>query len=191
MPLLPIVTNQGVMPCLLTPPCACTLKHFGSIDTLVGGSFSKTTHSLFHGTFIRKPKGRDFVHNLMYHDIRTLCTAKHIRVRTCLIASERCFLGIICRPKYHFMYRRTVKALTRTPSLQCIIWASWAHSSPRFTPALSNHAHSTWYPGLPISSKKSKKYVYVEHGVICNLVYALSECPCVALKATCEIQPIL
>jgi hypothetical protein len=61
MPLLPIVTIQGVMPCLRTPPCACTLKHFGSIDTLVGGSFSKTTHSLFHGTFIREPKVRAFV----------------------------------------------------------------------------------------------------------------------------------
>ena len=63
MPLLPIVTIQGVMPCLRTPPCACTLKHFGSIDTLVGGSFSKTTHSLFHGTFSREPKVRAFVHN--------------------------------------------------------------------------------------------------------------------------------
>jgi len=57
MPLLPISTNQG----LITPPCACTLKHFGSIDTLVGGSFSKTTHSLFHGTFSREPKVRAFV----------------------------------------------------------------------------------------------------------------------------------
>ena len=63
MPLLPISTNQCVMPCLHTTPCTCTLKHFGSIDTLVGGSFSKSTHSLFHGPFIGKPKALTFVHN--------------------------------------------------------------------------------------------------------------------------------
>jgi hypothetical protein len=46
MPLLPIVTNKGILPYLLTPPYACTLKQLFCYDTLVGGSSSKSTHSV-------------------------------------------------------------------------------------------------------------------------------------------------
>jgi len=53
----------------------------------------------------------------------------------CLIVSETRFLGLIGRVGYLFMYRRTVSALTISPSLFCSILESWGHSLPRITPS--------------------------------------------------------
>jgi hypothetical protein len=132
-PLLPNVTNKGVLPYLLTPPYACTLKQLCS-DTLVGGSSSKSTHSLFPDPLLDIQKCLWSVTTILCHDFRTHCLAKHSRARMCLSVSERRFLGLSWRAKYLFMYHWTVSTLTVTPSLRCNILASWGHKSPRFTP---------------------------------------------------------
>jgi hypothetical protein len=114
------------MPYLLTPPYACTLKRVCS-DTLVGGSSSKSTQSLFPGYLLDSQMYLLSVTTTLCHDFRTHCLAKHSRARMCLIVSERRFLGLIWRAKYLFMYRQTVSTLAVTPSLCCCIVASWGH----------------------------------------------------------------
>jgi hypothetical protein len=74
------------------------------------------------------------------HAFRTHCLAKHTRARMCLIISERRFLGLIRRAKHLFSYRRTVSALTVTPSLYCSILESWWHWSPSFTSSFRRRA---------------------------------------------------
>jgi hypothetical protein len=122
-PLVPTATNKGD---LLTSPYACTLKPFCS-DTLVGGSSSKSTHSLFPDPLLDSQKYLWSVTTILCLDFRTHCLAKHSRARMCLTVSERRFLGLNWRAKYLFRYRRTVSTLTFTPSMCCNILASWRH----------------------------------------------------------------
>jgi hypothetical protein len=116
MPLLPTVTNKGIVPYLLTPPYARTLKPF-CYGTLVGGSSLKSTHSLFPGPLLDSQKYLLSVTTTLCHYFRTHCMSKHSRARMCLIVSERRFLGLCWRGNYLFVYRRTVSALKLTPSL--------------------------------------------------------------------------
>ena len=95
-PQLPTVTNKGVLPYLLTPPYACTLKQF-CYDTLVGGSSSKSTHSLFPGPLLDSQKYLLSVTTTLCHDFRTHCLAKHSLTRMCLTVSETRILGLISR----------------------------------------------------------------------------------------------
>jgi hypothetical protein len=106
-------------------------------NTLVGGSSSKSTHSLFPGPLLDSHKHLMSFTTTLCHDFRTHYLAKHSRARMCLVVSEIRSLGLVLCGKYLFMYRRTVSALTASPSLCCSILASWGHWSPCFTPPLN------------------------------------------------------
>ena len=96
MPLLPIVTSQGVMPCLLTPPYAFAL--------LIPGLAVHSRKAFTPCSMAPLLENRECLLSFtttMCHDFRTHRIAKHIRVRMCLIASKICFLGIMWRPSYH------------------------------------------------------------------------------------------
>jgi hypothetical protein len=114
MPLLPILTSNGVLPSLLTPLYPCILNQFCS-NTLVSVSSSPSTHFLFPGTSLDIKKQFLSFTTMVCHDFRAHCMATHSRARMCGIVNESRPMVLICHTMYLFLHRRTNPTLNITP----------------------------------------------------------------------------